>query len=244
MFKLITKYLKKIHGKRSARKVKNKPLEADFYLHTYESYEQYKETQIFYNREKLDNIWADEVTLDRVCRLVKKYVTRDIFAGICHGTRNGFEQYYISEKANFSAFGTDISPTANDFPKSVEWDFHDEKAEWINCFDFVYSNSLDQGWDPRKALMVWLNQIHKDGVVIIEHTVDHGPRAAGEMDPFGVRPKVMPYVLVDWFGQQISLSFEEGQKSNKDLKAWLFVIRKNVETVTYSDVVALEDVSY
>ena len=38
-----------------------------------------------------------------------------------------------------------------------------EKKEWIDFFDFVYTNSLDQSYDPRKALEIWLDQIKKNG---------------------------------------------------------------------------------
>ena len=48
------------------------------------------------------------------------------------------------------------------------------------------------------------------------------------MDPFGVRPTVMPYVLSMWFGSQISIEHSVEKKSNMDTDAWIFVIRKNV----------------
>ena len=127
--------------------------------------------------------------------------------------------------------GTDISPTAKEFPNSLQWDFHDVKPDWVSRFDFVYSNSLDQSWKPRKALTTWLNQVRMGGLVILEHTETHGPGAAGHMDPFGVRPIAMPYVLTDWFGDQISISHTVEKKTNNGLDAWLFVCRKLVETV-------------
>ena len=66
---------------------------------------------------------------------------------------------------------------------------------------------------------------------MIEHTVAHAPAAASEMDPFGVQPKVMPYVLSMWFGSQISISHSVAKKSNMDKEAWLFVVRKNQDDV-------------
>ncbi|SFT43337.1 hypothetical protein SAMN05444141_101524 [Pseudovibrio denitrificans] len=205
--------------------------ELDFYLHRYDSYETYKETQIFYNKKKLQKIWADKATLDRVKNIVRESFQHDRFRGICHGSRNGFEQNYLVEDKAFDVFGTDISPTANQFDRSVEWDFHDEREEWRNTFDFIYSNSLDQGWNPRQALTTWLNQIHSDGLVIIEHTDAHGPSEAGAKDPFGVKPNVMPYVFADWFGHQVSTSFEIAKKDNMDMQAWLFVLKRNVTVV-------------
>lgn len=150
---------------------------------------------------------------------------------MCHGTRNGFEQGFLNRIQNFDVIGTDISPTDIKFPKSEVWDFHDEKIEWIGAFDFVYSNSLDQSWNPKLALTTWLNQIKTGGIVIIEHTNFHGPAGAGKMDPFGVRPIAMPHILTQWFGNQISISHSCEKKSNNNIDAWLFVIKKIVDTV-------------
>ncbi|MES0868667.1 hypothetical protein [Pseudovibrio sp. SCP19] len=227
MTKSILRLLKR--KKRSRAETLERDL--DFYLHRYDSYEAYKETQIYYNKKKLQNIWADETTLNRIKAIIAKSVKREAYIGICHGTRNGFEQNFLAKDDRFDVIGTDISPTAKQFDRSFEWDFHDEKEEWRNRFDFVYSNSLDQGWNPRQALTTWLNQIRRDGIVIIEHTDAHGPKFAGEMDPFGVKPNVMPYVFVDWFGHQISTTFEVVKKDNRDLQAWLFVLKRNVDVV-------------
>ena len=205
----------------------------DFYLHEYDSYEEYRDVQIRHNKRKINNIWADEATLDRVFDLVhndKKGNAK--IKGICHGTRNGFEQNYLNSKGeSISVLGTDISDTATDFENTVQWDFHDENNEWAGQFDFVYSNSLDQAWNPRKALTAWFGQLKKDGVLIIEHTEAHGPTGASEMDPFGVRPAAMPYVLTDWFGDQITITHTKAKKGNMDRDAWLFVCKKRVDTV-------------
>jgi hypothetical protein len=205
----------------------------DYCLHEYDSYQQYKEVQVFHNRRKIRNVWADPTTLDLVADIVRSNVGKDAVRGLCHGTRNGFEQNYLADNhAGFEVIGTDIADSAADYPRSVVWDFHDDRPEWTSHFDFVYSNSLDQSWKPKLALTTWLNQIHKDGVVIIEHTHEHGPMGASEMDPFGVRPTVMPYVLADWFGHQVSVSFRQSVKAGTGIPVWLFVIRKNVEQVT------------
>jgi hypothetical protein len=204
-------------------------------LHEYPSYEAYKKTQIHHNLRKIDQIWADEDTMRLVADIVASHIPNSVIRGICHGTRNGFEQNYLSEKHDrLDVIGTDISPSAADFKRSVVWDFHDEKIEWVSHFDFVYSNSLDQAWKPKKALTTWLNQIHRGGLVIIEHTELHGPKGAGEMDPFGVRPTVFPYVLSEWFGSQISVSFKKSKKANNELDVWLFVITKNVDQIAAS----------
>lgn len=212
--------------------VKNIEL-VDYVLHNYDSYEEYKNTQVHYNIEKLDRVWADAQTLDSVAKIVKGNTQNDSVLGLCHGTRNGFEQNYLNKNySNFQVIGTDISKTAENFENSVVWDFHDENPEWHEKFDFVYSNSLDQAWKPKAALTQWLNQIKKDGCVIIEHTASHGPAESGKMDPFGVRPTVMPYVIAEWFGHQVSISFEKKKKSNNNIDVWLFILKKNVKTVS------------
>ena len=203
----------------------------DFFLFDYASYEEYKETQIAHNIRKLKNVWADKATLDAVCDIVREVVPGEAWRGLCHGTRNGFEQNYIAEKPGFDAIGTDISPTATDFPRSVVWDFHDENPEWVGAFDFVYTNSHDQGWNPKKAMAAWLNQLNANGVLIIEHTDMHGPMGANRMDPFGVRPTALPYVLAEWFGHDVSVSFRKVKKDNMDMEAWLFIVKKTVARI-------------
>lgn len=200
----------------------------DYYLHEYETYEEYKETQIKHNLRKIKNVWADEGTLDVVSEIVMRgrSVNQGDVKGLCHGTRNGFEQKYLSQKDGFDVLGTDISPSASEFDRSYVWDFHNVNPKWEGQFDFVYSNSLDQAWNPRGALETWLGQLKPDGVLIIEHTEVHGPSNANEMDPFGVRPKVMPYVLVDWFGRNITIEITTTQKTNMSDTAWLFAVRK------------------
>ena len=208
----------------------------DYYLHKYNSYEEYKESQIKLNKKKIDLTFADENTLRKVSDIVKESVNNqknvpDKIFGICHGSRNGFEQNLLKKIIpNSEVIGTDISDSALKFKDTVEWDFHDQKDEWLGKFDFVYTNSLDQSWKPKLALSTWLDQIKDDGVLIIEHTIYHSPEHSNEGDPFGVRPVVMPYVLSEWFGHKISISHYLQEKSNvfsSNIKVWLFVIKKN-----------------
>jgi len=208
----------------------------DFYLHEYKSYEQYRDVQIFHNIRKLETIWADKVTLERVAKILAKRFSKTPIRGLCHGTRNGFEQNHLrSLSMNIEAIGTDISETAKNYKNSVQWDFHNSRDDWKEAFDFVYTNSLDQSWQPKQALLTWLGQLNENGVLIIEHTEDHGPKAASIMDPFGVRPTVMPYVLTMWFGSQISISHTVAKKENNHRDAWLYVISKNVKNISPCD---------
>ena len=233
MIKFIKKFLKKIRELFNFFLIPfnlclvHRKANQDFVLYEYNSYDEYRKTQIDHNIRKLSKVWADDKTLDRVAEKALSIKTGEIIKGICHGTRNGFEQNYLT--SNFErihAIGTDISESAREFPLSFVWDFHERKTEWVNSFDFVYSNSLDQAWNPKKAITSWLEQINSSGTVIIELTVNHGPEGASVMDPFGVRPIAFPYVLSDWFGDELKLSHSVEKKSNMDLEAWLFFISK------------------
>mgnify|MGYP001003702430 CR=1 FL=1 len=198
-------------------------------IHQYKSYDEYKETQIHYNKQKIDKIWADKDTLKIISNFLKENIQSNNIKGICHGSRNGFEQKCFREEIlNSEVIGTDISETALNFENSVVHDFHEEKNEWLNNFDFVYSNSLDQSYDPKKALNAWLKQIKKDRYIIIEHSDQHAVRASNKMDPFGVEANFFPYLLTEWFGHLISIQMIKDIKSNKNnAPVFFFILKKN-----------------
>ena len=59
---------------------------------------------------------------------LKDKIKTSVIKGICHGSRNGFEQNFFNEKKDgFEVIGTDISDTAKDYKNSVVHDFHNEK---------------------------------------------------------------------------------------------------------------------
>ena len=197
-------------------------------IHKYKDYNEYKETQIYYNKKKIDKVWADEKTLEKISNFLKENISSNLIKGICHGSRNGFEQNFFNEKKDgFEVIGTDISETAKDYKNSIVHDFHDEKKEWLENFDFVYSNSLDQSFDPQKALNTWLKQIKLGRYVIIEHSDQHGVVSSGKMDPFGVEANFFPYLLSEWFGHSISIQIIKGLKINKNnAPVFLFILKK------------------
>ncbi len=207
---------------------------SDYYLHEYSSYKEYKSVQVFHNKRKINKVFADEKTLTRVGKIIlNEFNLNKKIKGLCHGSRNGFEQNFLREfSEKIESNGTDISETANNYKNSIEWDFHNVNKDWVNANHFIYTNSLDQSWQPKVALMTWLDQLKTNGILIIEHTSAHIPTNASKSDPFGVRPTVLPYVLTLWFGSQISIEHSVEKKSNaRKLDAWLFVIRKNVENI-------------
>ena len=209
---------------------------ADYYLREYSSYEEYKKVQIFHNKRKINKVFADKTTLKRVANIIlNEFKDEHHIKGICHGSRNGFEQNFLidlSEK--IECIGTDISETAKNYENSVNWDFHDMNENWTGSQNFIYTNSLDQSWQPKVALQTWLSQLKSNGILIIEHTNSHAPTNASKSDPFGVRPTSMPYVLTMWFGSQISIEHSVKKKDNgRKLDAWLFVVRKNIDKVKF-----------
>ena len=203
---------------------------SDFYLHQYSSFKDYEKVQVTHNIRKINRVWADENSLNFIIDYLKD--EDENIKGICHGSRNGFEQNFFNKVNSFEVIGTDISPSANDYENSVVWDFHNVNNDWVSNFDFVYTNSLDQSFKPSLAIETWLNQLKPNGYLFIEHSKDHSPKGAGEMDPFGVKPNVFCHILVSWFGHQISFDYKKIIKSNINQPTYVFIIRKNIPTAS------------
>ncbi len=204
------------------------PAPAGMVLHRYASYDEYRDIQILHNRRKLDQVWADEGTLSLIADRLRKERPEGPIFGLCHGSRNGFEQATLRQMLGERAevIGTDISETASGFPHSVQWDFHDFRAEWDGRCDFVYTNALDQSWKPDTAVDLWVSQLRPGGLLFIEHTRAHSPSNASQMDPFGADPELMPYLLVTWLGMRVAMDITEGTKANKGTKVWLLALRR------------------
>ena len=41
-------------------------------IYKYDNYDDYKKTQIFYNKKKLHHVWADEGTLSLLCNFINE----------------------------------------------------------------------------------------------------------------------------------------------------------------------------
>ena len=67
-------------------------------IYKYKNYDEYKETQISYNKKKIEHVWADEKTLEKISEFLLENVSTGIIKGICHGSRNGFEQNFFNKK--------------------------------------------------------------------------------------------------------------------------------------------------
>ncbi|MEX0409631.1 class I SAM-dependent methyltransferase [Aquibium sp. LZ166] len=160
-------------------------------------YEGYVEVQTRGNHEKIDKIWADEPTIELICGYLRASLPF-IRSGLCHGSRNGAEvRWFRKHLDGIEVIGTDISDTAGNHGL-VQWDFHEPRDDWKGRFDFIYTNSHDHAYDPRKAFATWVGQLSPGGKLLIEHTVMHSAEGVSQLDPFGVDARVMPYVLLDF----------------------------------------------
>ncbi len=157
-----------------------------YVLHEYPSYQAYVDVQTAGNKAKLRRQYVKRSHVDRLAAWLGANGPR-VQAGICHGTRAGREQKWFRRALKCTGiFGTEISDTATAFPFTVQWDFHDVNPDWAGKHDFVYSNSWDHAFDPRRAFASWLGQLRKGGVLLIDYTAGQAPAAANALDPFGI----------------------------------------------------------
>ena len=147
-------------------------------------YAAYRRVQEDGNRRKLHARWVHRHVVAFLAGWLKAHVDPLRF-GLCHGTRRGDEQVWFRERLGIEVIGTEISPTATDFPHTIQWDFHDTKPEWLEAVDFIYSNSYDHSYDPERCFRAWAACLRVGGVMLLEHTDQHRPTAVSALDPFG-----------------------------------------------------------
>ena len=219
----------------SALKKPAKPATTLLYQHRYDGgYEHYRNVQVAANKKKLDKVWAEEITLNIIAEYIESTPQRER-RGLCHGARNGWEVKWLGQRLHCEVIGTDISETAKDMENMVQHDFHEPREAWVSRFSFIYTNSLDQAFNPERALSVWAEQLADGGLIFIEHTMFHSASGASEMDPFGAHPMVMPYLFFEWGRGKYQLEdilklkdvpmSERGVfKSKGDV--WVFILQK------------------
>ena len=164
-------------------------------LWKYKNYEEYVRVQTEGNISKLKNVWADQKVFDIIAKY--KPDAKDI---ICHGTRNGAEldMFKKAIPSLYYIVGTEISHTAKQFPNTIQHDFHEQIASYVNKFDIVYSNSLDHSYDPFKALKTWTDQVNKDGMLCIELATG-AENKMRELDPLEISPKELTKIIEEDF---------------------------------------------
>lgn len=187
-------------------------------------YDRYKRVQIEGNKRKTDRVWVIEENIAFLSRYIERIVGRPRF-GLCHGTRRGLEQAWFRKHLNCEVLGTEIADTANRFPDTIQWDFHEVKPEWIGAADFIYSNAFDHSYDPEKCLNAWMSCLKSGGICILEHSSGHSASAVTQLDPFGADIGIMPYLIVTWGkGAYGVREMMEAPKKGQDLQYLFFII--------------------
>ncbi len=152
-------------------------------------YETYRRMQEAGNREKLRTVFASKEFVDLISKDVASRLGK-IGGILCHGTRNGTEQAWFKEHfPDADVLGTEISPTATDFPLTIQWDFHEIKDEWKDHWDVVYSNSWDHAYSPSKVFDAWGRSLRPGGLMYLEHTETH--EMVDKLDMYGATPNAL-----------------------------------------------------
>ena len=150
-------------------------------IYQYKDYDEYVASQIEANIRKIKNIWVEKKTIQEIAR---QHGTANTI--LCHGTRNAAEQKYFKDfYPDAEVLGTEISPTANNFPLTVQWDFNQVNKEWIGKYDIVYSNAFDHSCDPKQTLSIWKEQLTSTGRLYLEHgysAIDNEARASDPLE--------------------------------------------------------------
>jgi hypothetical protein len=162
--------------------------------HKYKSYSDYDRIQKagFYQKKNL--IWANKQNIKSICDKIlrDKYFAIEEGQGICHGVRTGKEiEWFREYLPGWEVIGTEIAESENEY--IYKWDFNKQNSDWIEKFDFIYTNAFDHVYDPKETLQVWSEQLKQSGIMIIEHSSGH--ENATELDPFGAVPQDIEAML-------------------------------------------------
>lgn len=153
--------------------------------HKYSSHREYVTIQEKWNKAKLDRVWVKMEFIQIVANYIREHLP-EVHFGICHGTRRGAEQEWLRKELGCEVIGTEISSTATQFPNTIQWDFHEIKAEWVGAVDFIYSNSLDHAHNPELAVGQWMKCLKPGGLCFIDWSEwDHGESHVNDLDCFG-----------------------------------------------------------
>lgn len=199
-----------------------------YVLHEYPSYQTYVDVQTAGNKAKLGRQFVRRSHVDRLSDWLRQQ-GHIVTAGICHGTRAGREQKWFRRALKCTGiFGTEISDTAGQFPFTVQWDFHDENPEWQGKHDFVYSNSWDHAFEPKRAFASWLGQLRKGGYLFLDYTAGQAPHAANALDPFGIEIDPLHEMLKDVGKTAGAVLLEDLDfRDNPEYRARVVVMRKS-----------------
>ena len=158
-------------------------------LYKFKNYNEYKDVQVKgYELKVNTHNWVDVYSIGGLVDYIFNY-NPEVSFGLCHGTRRGIEQkafieFFKRVDKKVKVIGTEIAEEASKrFQNTIHWDFHNVKKEWINNVDFIYSNSFDHSYNPKKCLDSWMSCLNDKGLCIIEWTTDDDNNSR-PMDPF------------------------------------------------------------
>lgn len=157
-------------------------------IYNYNSYEEYVNAQIEGNTRKIKNSYVDPNSIDMLVKHLHTTYNLEPNMILCHGTRRGLEQKYFKQSfesygINPNVIGTEISHTANQYPNTIQWDFHNVKDEWVGNVGLVYSNSFDHSYKPIDCLDTWMSCLSADGKCVLEYS-EVCDTKSGKTDPF------------------------------------------------------------
>lgn len=203
-------------------------VEDGYVLYQYPDYETYKAVQIAGNKAKLRRQFVKESHIALLAAYLDAALPKIGF-GLCHGTRSGAEQAWFTRhlKGGPDVIGTEISDTATQFPKTVQWDFHQINPDWSGRCDFVYSNSWDHAFDPAMAFGAWIDALKPGGLMLLDYTSGQTAGSSNALDPFGVSLERLCALLDDTFaGVGRRLPVLDFRRSNPDYRARVVVVER------------------
>ena len=191
-------------------------------------YEEYCRIQVGGNKNKIERVWVIEESIVFLANYIESVIGSVRF-GICHGTRRGKEQEWFRKYLGCEVIGTEISDTAEQFPHTIRWDFHDTKPEWIDAADFIYSNAFDHSYDPEKCMNAWMSCVKRGGLCILEHSSEHEVRSRNspvtKLDPFKADMAIMPYLITTWAkGRYVVREILAAPAKVEDFKSLNFIV--------------------
>ncbi len=160
-----------------------------------------------FTEESKSIMWTNENNIKEISNLIKGYMKSAVISGLCMGSRSGEEQTlfnkFLGKKSK--VFGVELHSDAKSLPNTIIADFHYLPKNLFGKFDFVYSNSHDQSFNPKLALSSWIKCLKVDGLLVLEHSRSHGKSRTNSQDPFGVETEILPFLIMGWFSANLRL---------------------------------------
>ena len=137
----------------------------------YKSYDQYVSEQIKANEIKNEKRWVRSDDILFLSGFIFNLMTPEL--GLCMGSKNGYEQrFFMTYLPGCQVIGFEIGKSTDEV-NTIQWDFNRTYKKFIGKVDFIYSNSFDHVYDPKKTLGIWLSYLNDTGILILEHTIKH-----------------------------------------------------------------------